>query len=389
MVILDKPYVSDFMQKALSEMNVSVLVNTADDHWIQEKTLNTVSEAEFIKKASRQAPLALYCNSENSIDWIVKNLSHTGIPEKINLFKDKAKFRKILKGLYPDFYFREVESGKLQDIDVTKINKPFILKPAIGFLSMGVYKIHQDNEWPDIVQMMKLEMEKVKDIFPVEVMDSSKFIIEECIEGEEFAIDAYFNDSGEPVILNIFEHYFSSANDVSDRLYGTSKKIMEQYLDSFQQTLAGIGALSNLKNFPVHLEVRVNKNGRVVPIEVNPMRFAGWCTADIAYYAYGINVYDYYFKQIKPDWKSILQDKDDKLYCIVVAEIPKNIEQTNIKEVNYNKMAEEFGELFEIRKIDYRSYPVLAFLFIGIPNDPVEISNILQKDMREYIQETS
>ena len=54
--------------------------------------------------------------------------------------------------------------------------------------------------------------------------------------------------------------------------------------------VAEIGKLKNIKLFPMHIEVRVTKTGDVVPIEINPMRFAGWCTTDVANYAWRINV---------------------------------------------------------------------------------------------------
>jgi hypothetical protein len=41
-----------------------------------------------------------------------------------------------------------------------------------------------------------------------------------------------------------------------------------------------IGKATEISNFPVHIKVRVDKSGNVIPIEVNPMRFAG-CTTDI------------------------------------------------------------------------------------------------------------
>jgi len=129
-------------------------------------------------------------------------------------------------------------------------------------------------------------------------MNFSKFIIEECIEGDEFAIDAYYNPSGKPVILNILRHPFSSDTDVSDRVYYTSKEIIMEHLDTFRNTLESIGGIACLSSFPVHVEVRVDQYGKVIPIEFNPMRFAGWCVTDIAYSAYGINTYEYYFNKV-------------------------------------------------------------------------------------------
>jgi len=125
---------------------------------------------------------------------------------------------------------------------------------------------------------------------------------------------------------------------------------------------------------------------QVIPIEVNPMRFAGWCTTDLAYYAYGINVYEYYIKQLEPDWKEILKDKKDKIYSIVVADIPNNIETTEIDEIDYQRFYSHFNKVLEMRKIDYRLHPVFAFLFVETENNQwIEIEQILMSDLREYI----
>ena len=50
--------------------------------------------------------------------------------------------------------------------------------------------------------------------------------MEEYVEGEEYAIDCYFDEKGEVVILNILHHKFSSGRDTSDRVYSTSKEII-------------------------------------------------------------------------------------------------------------------------------------------------------------------
>jgi len=129
----------------------------------------------------------------------------------------------------------------------------------------------------------------------------------------------------------------------------------------------------------------VDENGNVIPIEVNPMRFAGWCTTDLAYYAYGINVYEYYFQQKRPDWEKILKLDDDKLYCIVVANIPGDINLKTIKEVNYESYLSNFSHLLEFRKINYKQYPVFAFSFISVDRNSDEVDRILKLDSRQYI----
>jgi len=89
----------------------------------------------------------IYCTSENSIDWIMENLNFLDLPEKIKVFKDKVRFRELLKEIYPDFFYKEIKFEELDRVNIVELKMPFILKPSIGFFSMGVYKLNNTEEW--------------------------------------------------------------------------------------------------------------------------------------------------------------------------------------------------------------------------------------------------
>ena len=106
--------------------------------------------------------------------------------------------------------------GEIQQLDPDKLNFPFVIKPSVGFFSIGVHVIRNRSEWE--MALMELNPEKLKTIYPRNVLDTTIFIMEEYIEGEEYAIDCYFNHTGEVVILNILHHKFLSGSDTSDRV---------------------------------------------------------------------------------------------------------------------------------------------------------------------------
>lgn len=358
MFILDKPFVSDFLIETAFKNGYPVLQNAMAAEFELCNKLNLVPETKAISLV--QEGEKLYSNSENAIDWITKNLGYTEIPSKINLFKDKAKFRRLISEIYPDFYFKEVSIDNLKTLDISSIPFPVVLKPTVGFLSFGVYTILNAEDWQKALKVLNSDIEKYKSVFPSTVVDSSNFIIEKMIEGEEFAIDAYFNDDFEPVILNIYKHPFKDGKDVSDRAYYTSKNIIKTHLEDFYALLSKINKHAKLKNFPMHIELRVNKD-EIIPIEVNPMRFAGWCISDLAYFAWGINVYEYYFNSIKPDWEKVLDKADDSFYYFTVAETPAKAKKTG--KINYEKFMENFSNPLEIRKFDPKKFPVFAIVF--------------------------
>ena len=387
MIILDKPYISDFLKQTIEENSFPVVKTEIAVELGFSKKVNLLTEKDVIQKVKSSENNLIYSTSENSIGWIAKHLSFTDLPDKIDLFKNKVKFRTLIKEMYPDFYFREILLDELDDLSVESIPMPFIIKPTVGFFSMGVYKVTSASEWYKIKKMLISELLSVKDLYPTEVLNTTSFIIEQCIEGEEFAVDAYFNALGEPVILNIYNHVFSSGDDVSDRVYISSKKIIESNIDQFTEFLVEVGKRAEVKNFPVHVEIRREQNGSILPIEINPMRFGGWCTtADMTYLAYGFNPYTFYFSQTRPDWNEILKNKVGKLYSIIVLDNSTGIEGNKITSFDYNLLLSKFENPLELRKIDCKEYPIFGFLFTETTEDNFsEIERILKSDLNEFI----
>jgi len=386
MLILDHPYVSEFLRDTAAELQIPVLKNEMSAGMNAKKKLKLLEEAEFIKFMKERGEYALYSNSENSIGWISENLGFTGLPEKIESFKNKIKFRKLLERIYPDFYFQGIEFEKLDEIRVNEIKKPFIIKPAVGFFSLGVYKVSNDKEWNSVLKRIKAEVREIKGRYPLQVLDAGTFIIEENIEGEEFAVDAYFNSAGKPVVLNILKHIFSSENDVSDRVYFTSKTVMETYRETVEDLLKEIGKLAELRNFPLHMELRIGADRRVQLIELNPMRFAGWCTTDISHFAYGINTYKYFLEQLEPDWNEVLAGMEGKNFCLVILNKSAEIDSKSVKAFDYEKLLSDFEKPLELRKADHEKYGLFGYLFTETKDSNWdEIERILKSDLKEYI----
>jgi len=384
MIILDSPYVSDFLIQTLRKYQTSVLNNPFVET-INSNGLRLLSNAEAIQSVIVEKDL-LYTNSENAIGWIIDNLKETDLPKQIELFKNKETFRKLTSILYPDFYYKKVAFNELTSFNVKTIQFPFVIKPNVGFFSMGVHIIKNSNDWNKVLEILNYEMQAVKDLYPLQVMDATDFIIESYIKGKEYAVDCYFNDKGKPVILNIMEHQFSSTDDVSDRLYYTSKSIINSLRAKVEGFLINLNELAGLTNFPLHIEIRID-NDMIVPVEGNPMRFGGWCTtADLAYHAFGYNPYQYFFEQKEPDWDTIIKTLDDSIYSIIILNNASGFRADQIRVFDYNKLLANFETPLVLRKIDYFKYPLFGFLFTKTSEgNQTELRNILDSDLTEYI----
>jgi hypothetical protein len=183
------------------------------------------------------------------------------------------------------------------------------------------------------------------------------------------------------------KHIFSSGTDVNDRVYITSKEIIENYKNPIATFLSEIGKRAGLRNFPAHVEVRIDENGFIAPIEVNPLRFGGWCsTPDLAWHAFGINLYEYLFQQKQPDWKLILKDKDGVVFSNIVLNNSTGIEGKNILSFDYEKLLADFEKPLELRKADFGKFPLFGFLFCETRKQNMqELERILMSDLKEYV----
>jgi len=387
MILIDQPFASDFLIKTIKGNNFQIIETSIAKEMIDDSSLNWISENEAIDIYKNQADFPIYTNSENTISWIEKNLPFSELPAKIQLFKNKIAFRELIKEAFPNYFFKGVKFENLKTITEDNLQFPLIIKPAVGFFSLAVYKVDNWEEWASALPKIKTEIEAFKNMYPKEVVDATSFILEAYIEGEEHAIDCYFNEKGEVVILNILHHIFSSDKDVSDRVYSASKEIFEMYYNEIEQFLQLIGKKANLKNFPMHVEVRVDKNKKIIPIEINPLRFGGWCTTgDISWFAFGINSYEYFLKNKKPNWVEIFSNRQTNKYNLIVLDNNSGIKESAIESFNYELLLKDFKKPLNLRKVDYKKYRVFGFLFTetSIENN-TELEYILTSDLKKYI----
>ncbi len=385
MFIIEKPYASEFLVDAIVQNDWAVLDNESiQEANFEEGAFNLVDTNQAREHFLKQEYPLIYSNSENAINWVLENLPQSNLTSYIKFFKDKAKFRELLQEMYPDFYFQTVEYENLKKLNKKEIKFPVVLKPAVGFLSFGVHTVKDESEWDSVISKLSSEMKQAESMYPKEVLDSSKFLIEEKIEGEEFAIDAFYDRNGDVVILNIFQHPFYNEKDVSDRIYITSAEIMVRHMAKFAILLKQIGNLSLIRNFPMHVEVRIKDDGTIIPIEVNPMRFAGWCTTDVARYAWGINVYEHFQNQTSPNWNDILADAGRDIYYFSMAEVPVDVERSKIKNFDYGRFLENYSHVLEVRRINFETNPLFAIIF-GSLKDKSEIQKILSLNTKDYI----
>lgn len=383
MFFIDKPFVSDFLKTTVQVHGIPVVETES------VATLNLLPDTRLIspEEAAGHSGKPVYMNSENAIGWLAQQPAFAALSAKINLFKNKATFRRLTQPLFPDLRFQELAPAELSEHELPDVPFPFIIKPSVGFFSLGVHYVESQSDWPSTVRAIREELAEIQGLYPSEVMNCNSFIVEQCIEGEEYAVDAYFDADGEPVILGVLQHVFSSAEDVSDRVYITSKSVVEENMEAFSAFLKSIGELAGIRKFAVHVELRIDFDGSILPIEVNPMRFGGWCTtADLTHHAFGINPYVCYARQEPPDWTDILAKQADDLFALVVLDNSTGIPASKISAFDYDALLTRFENPLELRKFDVADYGIFGFLMTRTrPDNMAELTAILHSDLSEFV----
>jgi len=372
MVILEEPYASNRLLEYLSENKIPVLRNEfskrADS---KENPLKLTEEIDFIEQYHRSGKL--YTTSEYALDWVVGSaLNDPGLNRQISLMKDKAAFREACLPLYPEFLFYKLPYPELFEFNFSSLKFPCVLKPYIGFLSAGVYTIFDEEDWEKALIDIRDNFAGQAENFPDTVVGKDAFIIESYIEGDEFAIDIYFRGK-EPVIVNIFKHPFSSSKDVSDRLYITSKAIFDNYLAVFTEYMNRLNSVLGLENIPIHIELRVDEKGNILPIEINPLRFTGLCLNEINYHITGHHPLHYFFSNTSPDYRNMWKGKENDTYCFSILEKSGNA-------FDMDAAKQIYSDILEWRAMDNPKLDINAFVF-SKTSEEKELKRILELEV--------
>lgn len=382
MIIVDKPYVSFEMAEFLEKTKIPVLRNSEAEKIAAHRALNLMDGREFARRIDAGA--RLYATSENCLDWVLANIHEENVTRGVRGMKDKHRLRETLRPLYPDYFFTELSFEGLRTVDPETLPLPLVLKPVVGFFSVGVHVIHTPDDWKAALAAIAAGRERWREEYPPDVVGNGRFILEEYIRGDEYALDAYYNSQGQAVIVNVMKHDFTSTSDVSDRLYYTGAGVIRANLPRFGQFLNDVNGLLGLRNFPFHAEVRVD-GGRILPIEFNPLRFAGWCSTDLTLFAYGFRTYDHYFQDRAPDWNSLLAGKEEDLYSLVILDkgptLPENAR------LDFEAVCQVFTEVLQTRRVETMDAPLFGFLFTRTPKArrTEEMERIMRSDLSEYI----
>jgi len=134
--LIDKPLVSDFLLQTIRTNRYQVVSTPVTKELLQDDTLS----------------------------WVAQHLGDSAFAVHARLFKDKIKFRELIKASYPDFIFRQVQLDEIQNLGPKALPFPFVIKSSVGFFSLGVHVVRDEAAWT--VARAALNMENLKSAYP-------------------------------------------------------------------------------------------------------------------------------------------------------------------------------------------------------------------------------
>ncbi|MBU4556301.1 MAG: ATP-grasp domain-containing protein, partial [Actinobacteria bacterium] len=103
MFILEAPYVSDLLARTVAASGLPVLDTPTAREALASAGTPLFDDDAFAAAFASRADARLYSNSENAIGWIAEHLASTALPGRIDVFKDKVCFRRLVADLYPEY----------------------------------------------------------------------------------------------------------------------------------------------------------------------------------------------------------------------------------------------------------------------------------------------
>jgi hypothetical protein len=287
--------------------------------------------------------------SEYSLSSVVGRLD-TERRKAVEALKDKARFREILKDIYPEYGFSTV---KLEEIRNVRVSRKSVIKPVRGIFGTAVRVVEQDTDFHQVSKELEEEIRKNAKVYPGSVLSAEDFIVEDFIEGEEYAVDMFYDSNGEPKIVNIMHHPLPVNNAYIHMMYNSSKAAFDKVYDKAHLFFTQLNKTLKVKNFLMHSELKIH-NGKIYPVEINSMRFGGMGLCNLIYYSHGINPFLCFLEDLEPDRNKLWNGKEDAVFSFFIAYNGKNIDTGNYRprpdklETNFTKVLHE--HLFDYRK---------------------------------------
>jgi ATP-grasp domain len=317
--------------------------------------------------------------SEAALEIVVSRIEDPARKNAIEVLKNKYTFRKMLNVIYPDYQYQFI---KFQDIVDLKITQKSVIKPVKGVFGTAVRIIDRDTDLPNLAMELQAELSKNVDIFSESVLSKSDFIVEQYLEGEEYAVDMFYNNMGVPCIVNIYHHPMPKNQAYLHMIYYSSQEVFDDIYAKAKYFFIELNQVLDVTNIPMHGEFKFDGD-RLMPIEINTLRFGGMGLGNLVFHTLKVNPYTYFLNDIEPDWQTIWQDNSVDLFAFFIAYNGINSNANNTQP-NRERLKQKFTKILLERTFDHQNQ--LAFGIYCLKETKQNISTLLEIEFDDFFE---
>lgn len=344
-----------------------------ENHNLQIIADSETSKLKGILSANEKVLLV----SESSIEKILECLPDDSNKKKaIENFKDKYQFRELVKDA--DYQIRKID---IRDLANLKVTKKSVVKPLKGCFGTAVKIVDSATDMTKVQESITEELEKNGNVFGSAVLSVNDFIIEDFIDGEEYAVDMFYNSSGVACIVNIYHHPLPKHEEYLHMIYYSSRNVFEAVYEKAKAFFNDLNRQIQVTDFAMHCEFKMSVDV-LIPIEINCMRFGGMGLGNLVYHSFNIDPYEYFLKDTEPDWQAVFKDIPYDLhfvYFIAYNTAGKN-KLTHYPDID--SLRNKFTDIKLECLFDYKKQ--LAFGVYCLQETEENLNELLKIDFDEY-----
>ena len=181
MMIVDEPFAAPELIEYLERTQQPVLANGMAKKIAAQHSICMLDDAEFAARVN--AGERLICTSENAFGWIAEHVGGKTMTGAVAAFKDKARMRALLAPMYPQMEYREVPTAQLPSVNFEELHTPFVLKPNVGYCSVGVYVVDTREQWEAALADIHENLAVWLSRYAESALGEGSFIIESYLDG--------------------------------------------------------------------------------------------------------------------------------------------------------------------------------------------------------------
>lgn len=318
--------------------------------------------------------------TETVLDEVLQHLEDEKKKDWISKLKHKVYYRQILASLFPDFFFTEIAVRELENLPLDRDQRYFV-KPVKGYWGSAAYPIEKDTDLRELQMEIRRQLNKRASIFSENVVARDYLIVEEYLEGPEYAVDMFFDEAGKPVITNICHHPIPKKLEYLHTVYYTTHEMFFDLYPRLIEFFNHLNTVISARCMPIHAEFKLHK-GKLTPIELNPLRYGSDGFADLSFYAFGFNPFIYFAENREPNWGELWKGREGKIYAFYLGYNGTDLDISSFRP-DFRNFRKLFSHILSDMAMDYQRSLAFAVMYIEESN-LARIHELLEVEFNEY-----